>query len=384
MRLPAARALETIQAGKLSSGYLLLGKDIYWRDRICRALREVLGPELGEMGIAEFDLRQDSLSKVLERAQERNLLAPRQLLIVRNAQGLASSRRGETRGETEDRPARGKTAPKRSDEFADYFRDPNPYSTLVLEMMDVDLDSDEWREREKVKSRLEAFGGVCDVVLLAAPSFDEALQLVREEAQARGRTISPEAAEQLVAGLDRNMGYIRMEIEKLCLYSPEKDRIEAEDWKLWSSEAVGNVDLPLTEAIGSGNPKKALEALVGVEQSGKYAPLVILEITRYLRQLILLRENRVRDPRQASNILWGAKLPAPQSSLPHLMQQARNFSGGILLRGLRLAYEAEVALRSSPPDDRIILERFVLELMKPLAPPTAAGSSTPGRRGGAV
>ena len=367
MRLSPVRALELIQAGKLSAGYLLLGKEIYWRDRIIEALRKALGAEQIAMGIAEFDLRGDSLSRVLEAARERNLLSPRQLLIVRNAQSLSSRQRKE--GEGESAPARRGRLGKPShqpDDLAAYFRDPSPDSVLVLEMMDTDLDSDDWRERDKVKARLEAFGNLCDVVLLAAPRLPEAMQLVQQEAAARGLTFSPEAAERLVSEWDRNMSRIRMEIEKLSLFDPNKTQIEAEDLNRWTGSSAGAPSLPLIEAIGSGDPRKALEALGEVNRSGRYAPLVLLELTRYLRQLILLKEKKVREPRQAATVLWGARLPAPQSILPSLLEQSRKISGRRLLKSLQWAYDADVALRSSPPEDRIILEGFVLRLMEPL------------------
>ena len=367
MRLPPSRALEIIQAGRLSAGYLLLGKEIYWRDQIIEALRKALGTDQVAMGIAEFDLREDSLSRVLEAARERSLLSPRQLLIVRNAQSLSSRHRGEGEGS----PARRGKGSQQPEELSAYFRDPNPDSVLVLEMMDVDLDSDDWREREKVKSRLEAFGSLCEVVLLAAPGLGEALQLVREETAARGLTISPEAAERLVTDWNRDIGRIRMELEKLSLFDPDKTRIEAADLNLWSGVATGAPSLPLIEAIGSGDARKALEALGEVDRTRRYPPLVLLEVTRYLRQLILLKEKKVREPRQAANILWGARLPALQSFLPSMLEQSRRFSGRSLLKALQLAYEAEVALRSSPPEDRIIMERFVLQLMKALQSSTA-------------
>jgi len=367
MRLPPSRALEIIQAGRLSAGYLLLGKEIYWRDQIIEALRKALGTDQVAMGIAEFDLREDSLSRVLEAARERSLLSPRQLLIVRNAQSLSSRQRGEGEGP----PARRGKGSQQPEELSAYFRDPNPDSVLVLEMMDVDLDSDDWREREKVKSRLEAFGSLCEVVLLAAPGLGEALQLVREETAARGLTISPEAAERLVTDWNRDIGRIRMELEKLSLFDPDKTRIEAADLNLWSGVATGAPSLPLIEAIGSGDARKALEALGEVDRTRRYPPLVLLEVTRYLRQLILLKEKKVREPRQAANILWGARLPALQSFLPSMLEQSRRFSGRSLLKALQLAYEAEVALRSSPPEDRIIMERFVLQLMKALQSSTA-------------
>ena len=392
MRIPPTRALEAIQSGQLSPAYIFLGQEIYWRDRLLVAMRRAIGADDASqslMAVSEYDLRGDSLARVLEAARERSLLAPRRLLIVRNAQNLAGQRGGKA-GAASRRRAKSSDSPTQSaqpDALSAYFRDPSPDAVLVFEMMDVDLDSDDWRERERVQSRLEALGTLCDVVLLAAPSFGDAMELVREEAAARGCAISPDAAELLLTSFDRDMGRIRMELEKLSVARPEISRpelsraelsrpgapapgssqqgfqIEVEDVTRLSAGLSGGSSLPLVDALGSGDPQKALEALAEIERSGRYAPLVLLEVTRYLRQLILLRENKARDPRQASNALWSAHLPAPQHILPSLIEQSRRIKGRNLLSALEAAYEADIALRSSPPSDRIILERFILQFL---------------------
>jgi DNA polymerase-3 subunit delta len=344
----------------------LLGTELYWRDRICAALQEAAGLEAGSFGLSEFDLRQDSLDKVLEKAEAQNLLASRQLLFIKNAQGLLT-RRGR---EAEASLDKAEPRTSRSGDLAAYFHHPNPSSILVLEMMDVDLESDDWREKEKAKSRLEAFeddfGGRCEVVLLVRPGYGEAMELVRGEAAERGRKITPRAAEQLVAAFHRNMALIRMELEKLCLFDPEKEWIDEEDLNQMIAGAAGEASPALTEAIGSGDASNALQVLDGLKRSGKYPPLIVSEVARFIRQLILLKENKARDARQAGKILWEAKLGVPQSALPGLVEQARKFTAPQLLQGLQLAFEADLALRSSPPDDRLVLERFVLELMRPL------------------
>ena len=359
MQISAASALENIQKGIIPAGYLLFGKQLYWRDRIHEALRKAFGDGAAGMGIAEFDLRQDSLGRVLDEARSLNLLAPRQLLFVRNAQALGARRRRGTQG-----AATADAQLKASDDLSAYFLRPNPSTTLVLEMMDVDLESDDWREREKAKGRLEAFGDLCDVILLVSPNFRAAMELLQQEAAALGRKIAPAAAEQLLTAFDRDMGRIRMELEKICLYNPEKETVELEDMEAMVPALAGKASTTLVEAIGAGDRKKALEILEELERSGKYPPLVVSEVARYLRQLILLKENRVRDSRQAGKVLWSAKIPAPPNALPALLGQGRNVSGAQLLRGLQLAFEADLALRSSPPRERIVLERFILQLLR--------------------
>jgi len=363
MQVPASRTLAKIQQGAVANGYLLFGTELYWRDRICESLKNALGLKTGSLGLAEFDLRQDSLDKVLEKAQSQNLLSPRQLLFVKNAQGLLSSRgrQGKASLDTTETPT------KRSEELAAYFRHPNPSSTVAFEIMDVNLDSEDWRERDKVKTRLEAFEDVfqnrCEVVLLRSPSFAEARELVQAEAAERGCQISPPAAELLIATFHRNMALILLELEKLSLFAPEKKGIDVEDVNRMVAGAGGDAGLELTEAIGARDARLALQVLDGLRRRGKYPPLVVSELARYLRQLIILKESKVHDARPAGKLLWEAKLFTPQAALPGLLKQARQFTGSQLLRGLKLAFEADLALRSSLPDEGLVLERFVLELM---------------------
>ena len=367
MRLAAPRILERIQKGTLASGYMLIGAELYWRDQICNALQKYAGLEAGSFGLAEFDLRHDMLEKVLEYAQERSLLAPRQLLFVKNAQALLARRTkdAESSADAEDSSGAPASSGKRSDTLAAYFQDPNPSSTIVFEMLDVDFESDDWREKEKAKSRVEAFEGVCEVALLMAPSFDEALELVRRIAADRHHKITPEAAEQLVSAFHRNMGVIDKELEKLCLYHPETGVIDLEDVRQLSGGASPHTTLGLTDAIGGRDATRSLEILQAIRRNGRYVPLVIAEIARYLRQLVLLKESKARDPRQAAKVLWDAKLGAPTGVIPALLQQARAFTGTELLRGLKLSFDADLALRSSPPDEMLVLEQLVLELVSP-------------------
>ena len=363
MRIPTARAVAVIQKGELRPGYILFGTDLYWRDRIWTALREaVSGNHPGGMNVSEWDLRRDSVEAVLDGARALSLLASRQLLLVRNAQLLVSSSRRRTASRTDEDEADDRTGKGDSGSLESYFQRPNPASTLVLEMMDMDLQSEDWREKEKAKSRLERLEGLCDVVLLLRPEAGETAAIVRQEAERRGCGISPEAAAQLAAIHGCDLGRICQELEKLCLYNAGKDRIELGDLEAGAKGEGIEAAVSLAEAIGAGDREKALEILDAMLQEGRYLPLVVSELARHFRQLIVLKEAKVQNPRQAAKILWEAKVGVPPNLVPALVNASRRYSGSALLEGLRLAFEADLALRSSPADPRIVFERFILSL----------------------
>ena len=356
MILNSQRALERIAKGSLAPAYLLFGQELYWRDRIWSALRGAMGFDAGSStGIEEMDLRRSSLEEVLSRAKDRNLWIPRQLILVRSAQQLTAA----------------KLQP-----MQEYAVEPSPDSVIVFEMLDMDLENADWREKEKIKTRQEAWAELCDVILLVAPGMAESLELVRQEAAQRGRKISPQAAEELVAIFDRNLGHIVQEIDKLSLYVGGAQEISIRDVELISGGGSRS-NLSLTDAIGAGDPAKVIECFDQTVPAGAYLPLIVAEVARYLRQLILIQESGARDPQEASRLLWSARLPASQSGISQLLRQARGAPRQNLIRSFQLAFQTDLALRSSPPDERLIVERYVLDVAALLRPlPQRVGSKS--------
>jgi DNA polymerase III delta subunit len=353
--IPAATAVDRIRKKKLAPGYALIGRQIYWRDQVWMALREAMGlaDSVNGEGLVELDLKHSSLDEVIGQALSRGLWSPKQIILVRNVGAPGGAKAKEI--------------------LADYFQKPNPDAVLLFEMLDVDPDSADWREKDKAKSRIETWDSICETVLLSAPDVDDAVRFVIGQAKERGFKLSGEAAELIVTLLERNMGRMASAVETLALYAVGAAEITDADVRmmLGSGGAATGGSLPV--AVGSANPQKVVEAVAELHNQSDYAPLVAGEVARYLRQLILLKEAGVRDPRQASRVLWSGKVPAPPDQMGELLRQARGFSARHLARSMRLAYRTDIALRSSPPDERALLERLVLSIMRPLLNARARG-----------
>ncbi|MFP5207215.1 MAG: DNA polymerase III subunit delta, partial [Acidobacteriota bacterium] len=89
------------------------------------------------------------------------------------------------------------------------------------------------------------------------------------------------------------------------------------------------------------------------------------------RQMLVILEKDVRDSRAIWQALWqGFRMPP--FAADDLIRQARRFkSRRELTRALRLIARADLELRSSPADKRLVLERLIYELA---SEPRAAGS----------
>jgi DNA polymerase-3 subunit delta len=85
-------------------------------------------------------------------------------------------------------------------------------------------------------------------------------------------------------------------------------------------------------------------------------------LARTFRQMLVISERKVRDQRSLWQTLWpGFRVPA--FAADDIIRQARRYkSRRELTRALRLIARADLALRSSPPSKRLVLEHLVLEL----------------------
>jgi DNA polymerase-3 subunit delta len=85
-------------------------------------------------------------------------------------------------------------------------------------------------------------------------------------------------------------------------------------------------------------------------------------LARTFRQMLVILEKNVRDSRAIWQALWqGFRMPP--FAADDLIRQARRYkSRRDLTRALRLIARADLELRSSPPDKRIVLERLIYDL----------------------
>ncbi len=91
-------------------------------------------------------------------------------------------------------------------------------------------------------------------------------------------------------------------------------------------------------------------------------------LARTFRQMLVILEKNVRDSRAIWQALWqGFRIAAVRGGRPY--RQARRYkSRRDLTRALRLIARADLELRSSPPDKRLVLERLVYELASEAKP----------------
>jgi DNA polymerase-3 subunit delta len=349
--------VETAAAGKgtLRPGYVLAGDEIFLLDRCREAVLKAFVPrDLKDFCLSDLDLNSTPIFDVLDRAQTPSLMSPFQVIFVRNVRQLY------TRG-------------AKKDEFAAldrYFKSPNPQALLIFIADFLRIPTDTRRMEMDDKNRFErlteTLGEHCGMVELARVGDEDAMRWAVATAQAADTKLESDAARELVDALGADMMLIASELEKLLLYTFGRGRITLGDVETMVLAAKQRSLYELTDAISSRNTARALALLHGLLNSsdaGEDAAIGHLYmLARTFRQMLVIVEKNVRDSRAIWQALWqGFRMPP--FAADDLIRQARRYkSRRELTRALRLIARADLELRSSPPDKRLVLERLVYDL----------------------
>ncbi len=366
--------IEAAAAGKghLRPGYVLAGDELFLLDRCREAVLKAFVPaDLRDFCLSDIDLGSMSIFEVLDRAQTPSLMSPFQVIYVRNVKQLY------TRG-------------AKKDEFAAldrYFRSPNPQALLIFVADFLRIPTDNRRmemdDKRRFERLTETLGEHCGMVELARVGEEDAMRWASSTAQAADTRIEPDAVRELVDALGADMMLISSELEKLLLYTLGRGRITLGDVETMVLAAKQRSLYELTDAISSRDKARALALLQGLLNSsdaGEDSAIGHLYmLARTFRQMLVILEKNVRDSRAIWQALWqGFRMPP--FAADDLIRQARRYkSRKELTRALRLIARADLELRSSPPDKRIVLERLVYDLAsepKPVRPTWAPAQSS--------
>lgn len=353
----AERFVVEIRGDARRPGYVLLGDEAFLQAFCRRAVLDALVPaDAREFAMHDLDLNDTTVFEALDLAQTPSLMAPFQVIFLRNLKNLYG------RGQ-------------KKEEFAaldEYFRRPNPGALLVFIADHIALPQDlrhmEMTDKERAEKIRETLGDACGIIELQRVSEEDAQAFVERAAKARGVAFTPDAAHELADSLGADMLAINGEVEKLVLYAGARgvDRVDVADVETMVSAAKQRSLYELTDAISQKDAPRALALLHGLlnaSEGGEDAAIGhVFTLAKTYRQMLVLNEHQVKDQRAMWQVLWPGFRVAPFAA-DQLIAQARRYRDrGELRRGLRAIARADRELRSSPPDKRLVLERLVLRL----------------------
>jgi DNA polymerase-3 subunit delta len=343
--MTAAQFLARLKQGA-PAAVLLIGPESYDRRRIKDALRAMFP----EGGAAEHDLSETTLAEALDDARSLSLFASERLLWISNAEAALPRGRSE---EEEGEAASGDPSP-----LAAYLRDPTPGTALVFEAARFDFEGDDKRKQERVR---KFYAAVPEVVELRRYSSQEAHSEAQALARRAGLRLDAAALAMLVEALGADIARIAVEIEKLALYAGSRP-LSADDIALLAPEARAATIFALVNALGRRDRAQALEILDTLTREGEYLPLALAFLSTQFRMALTAREAGLKSPQQIQGHFSRVGVPMWGSRAEQVYQTASKFGKPQLERAMKLIFETDRGLRDTRPDDRTIMEQFVLKL----------------------
>ncbi|HUP02398.1 MAG TPA: DNA polymerase III subunit delta [Bryobacteraceae bacterium] len=325
---------------------LLVGPEAYDRRRI----KEALSALYPEGALTRHDLSEISLAEALDDARSLSLFAAERLLWIANAEAVLP------RGRSDDEEGEGGAGD--ASPLAEYMRDPTPGTALVFEASRYDFEGDDKRKQERVR---KFYAAIPDVVELRRYSSQDAHTEAQALARRVGLKLDPSALSLLVEALGADIARIAVEIEKLALYAGGRT-LTADDIAVLAPEARAATIFALVNALGRRDRARSLEILDTLTREGEYLPLALAFLSTQFRMAFTAREAGLKSAPQIQGHFAKMGVPMWGSRAEQIYQTASKFGRPQLERAIKLIFEADRGLRDTRPDDRVIMEQFVLKL----------------------
>jgi DNA polymerase III subunit delta len=352
-----AQLFAQIRQGKCPPVALLLGPEAYDR----RRLKEALTAGFPEGGMSEHDLAETTLAEVLDDARTLSLFAPERLIWVLNAEGALPRGRVAQIDDADDGEAdSGSGSTGDAALLAAYAKDPTPGVTLVFEAARFDFEGDDKRKQDRVRKFYGAIPAVIELRRYAAhEARAEAGNLLRKA----GLKLDASALDLLVEALGADIARIAVEIEKLALFAGGRTLSE-EEIAVLVSDARAVTIFALVNAVGRRDRQRSLEVLDTLVKAGEYLPLVLAFLSTQFRMALVAREAGLRSAGQIQTQFTRMGVPMWPSRAEQIQQTVSRFTQPQLESAVKLLFRADTGLRDARPDDRTIMEQFVVELTR--------------------
>ncbi len=356
----ASEFITTLRKGKPGPAYFLRGTDRFLHEECRKAVIAAISPEARPWCLAEFEFEPGRIEQELEGAAQMPMLGGHSFLLFSDSEDFKHA------GE-EDTEA-----------LKNYFARPSPFATLVFAAVEPD-------RRRKFITLLEK---QAELVELLPLNRREAAAWAEDFLRQAGKEIDPALAEEIATKFEIsnesrgdakpsgvNLLWMRTELEKLLTSLPDKKCLEAPDLELIVAFREEREIGKLLRAISERQCSTALELLRALLGSKVAEALLLWNIANLFRQALRDSANSGRG-----GSYGGWSRPGNPFSPWELAKVVLNhYTREEMLQALRAARRADLRVKSSWKDSRILLEFLVWQIVVGKAPAgdTALGEELP-------
>jgi DNA polymerase-3 subunit delta len=350
--------LQTMARGTLKPAYLFLGPEIY-RRRQCREalLATALGDEDRASGLTRHELDELTLAEVLDDARAMSLFAGKRVIWAGSAEAALPRGRGAAVSEEDEGKAE---RAKGSDALlAGYAKSPTPQTTLVFDCSRYDFDGEDKAKCERVAK----FYAGCEVVEFHRTNAQDARSFAQRRAAELKLQIGATDLDRLVEATAADLARLENELEKLSLYAGDAGRaITAADIAALVPNLSETTIFALVNALARRDRLESLRLLDTLIREGEYLPLALTFLGGLLRMALAAREQNLRSAQDVQNYFQRRGVAMWRSRAEQVHTASLKFPLEKLEAAITLVFKADRDLKGSRPDDRIVMEDFVLRL----------------------
>ncbi len=300
--------------------FALVGEEaLLLRRALDKLLAERVDPAAKDFNFDVFEGPEVEARKLADIAGILPVMAPRRVVLIRNAQSL---RKGEMEGLTELLPK----IPETTD--------------LILAADKADMRTSFWQKVGKT-GKLREFKPL---------DAREAPQWIAEEVKASGFTIDFQASQWLVSAVGNDLSALQSALEKIYLLKGNDKKIVLADVEACVTAVSWRSIFDLIDAVGARNLERALRLFRKMETSGESPIALLALLARHFRILSKVKE--------------GDSGGVPPFFLKDYQRQASVFDATGLERRREKIFHADWALKSSPIDKNLLFERLLMELCR--------------------
>ena len=338
-----------LKRGTAAPVYLFLGQESYQRG-ICRQalIEAVLPPDAREDGLIRHDLDEISLNEVLDDANSFSLFAPTRLIWVTG--GEVALPRGKSSSDEEG----GDNQPLKA-----YVKNPAPGVTLVIQASRYDLEGEDKTKLERVR---KFYASIPVQVEFHRYTTQAAQTLATKLAASTGIKMGAAEIEYLVEALGGDAARIAVEIEKLRLFRGVGGTVTGDDITAMVPDARDTTIFALVAAVGRKDRRTSLSLLDTLVKEGEYLPLALAFLGTQFRQAYVAQEAGLRSAAQIQAHFSKQGIPMWRSRAEQVAQTATAFPINRLASAIRKIARVDIELRDTNPDDRVVMEEFILNL----------------------
>jgi len=314
--------------------YVIHGRDEFLRDAHRKEIvAHLIGPADPQLCVTRFDADPE-LADVLDELRTVPFLAPRRVVIVRDADAFVTAHRAQ---------------------LEKYLESPAETASLLLMVLS-------WSANTRLYKVVKRIGEAMD----CSPPKTGLDQWLARAAAKRNKKLAPGAAELLTEWVGNDLAALNGEVEKLSLYVGERPSITAEDVSTLVTATAGPAAFALTNALIDGDTTRALEALGGMIHTRGEEFKTLALIASHLRRAL-----------RGAELAMAGKPPESALNPRTPPQRKRAFAAMVRRRGVRdirqdfrRMIRADFAMKSGAKP-MAALQELVVALCSPQPAPMA-------------